>query len=81
MMRLTATSKLTPEEVMKRAKRFFGQGGYGLSVTDETPTSICLAGGGGMVEIVACDKAKGASVELASREWNAQVKEFIDVIT
>ncbi len=81
MMRLTARSKLTPEEVTRKARDFFGQDGYGLSVTDETPTSICLDGVGGTVEIAAYAQAKGASVELASREWDAQVKEFVDVIT
>ena len=81
MMKLTARSKLTPEEVTRKAREFFGQDGYGLSVTEETPTSVCLDGGGGTVEIAACAEAKGTRVDLASLEWDAQVKEFVEVIT
>ncbi len=42
MLKIAIKTKLTPEETVARAKKFFGPGGYGLSVTDETspPTAV-----------------------------------------
>ena len=77
MLRIAATTKLTPEESTDRAKQFFGPNGYGLRITDETPTSVCLEGSGGGVEVSACPEGKGAKVDFLSREWDHQVKEFI----
>lgn len=77
MLKIGTKTKLSPEEATKRAKEFFGPDGYGLKVVEETPTSACFEGGGGGVEVIACAEGKGTSVELVSREWDYQVKEFI----
>ena len=80
MLKLGTKTKLTPEETIKRAIAFFGTGGYGLKVIEETPTSVNFEGGGGGVAIVACAEEKGSSVDLISREWDYQVKEFVGKI-
>jgi hypothetical protein len=77
MIRMTAKSKLKPDEIIKRAVNFFGPGGYGLGVKEQTSGYVCLEGGGGVVEVIASAEGKGASVELVSREWDYQVKEFL----
>ena len=81
MLKIGTKTKLTPEEAIKRAKEFFSKGGYGLQVTDETPTSMCFAGGGGRVEVVACAEDKGASVDIISEEWDYQAREFLGKIS
>jgi hypothetical protein len=81
LIRMSAKTKLSPEEVVKRAVSFFGPGGYGLEVVDETTGYVCLEGGGGVVEVIASAEGKGASVELVSREWDYQVKEFLGDIS
>jgi hypothetical protein len=42
---------------------------------------VCTSGGGGGGVVVTTGvEKKGSSVELVSREWDYQVKEFIDTI-
>ena len=78
MLKIGTKTRLTPEEATRRAKDFFGPGGYGLKLIEETPTSACFEGGGGRVDVVTCAEGKGASVDLVSQEWDYQVREFIN---
>lgn len=80
MIRVAAKSKLKPDELIRRAVKFFGPGGYGLGVKEQTSDYVCLEGGGGVVEVSASVEGKGASVEVVSREWDYQAKEFLDKI-
>ncbi len=81
MLKMSAKTKLSPEEVIKRAVAFFGPSGYGLEVKDESAGYVCFEGGGGGVEVSASPEGKRASVELVSREWDYQVKEFLGKIS
>ncbi len=80
MLKIATKTKLSPEEAIKRAVAFFGPGGYGLEVKNQTSDCTYLEGGGGGVNVTACTEEKGTSVELESREWDYQVKEFISKI-
>jgi hypothetical protein len=80
MLKMEAKTKLGPEEIIKRAIAFFGPGGHGLDVAEQSPGYICFEGGGGVVEVTASAEGKGASVELISREWDYQIKEFLGTI-
>jgi hypothetical protein len=80
MIRIGAKTRLNPEEVVRRAASFFGPGGYGLEITNESTGYVCLEGGGGVVEVIVSGEAKGASVELVSREWDYQAREFLNKI-
>jgi len=40
MLKIGAKTKLSAQEVTKRAVEFFGPGGYGLKVIEETPISL-----------------------------------------
>ena len=77
MLKIATKTKLSPEEAVKRAVEFFGPGGYGLKVMEQSTNCAYFEGGGGGVEVTACTEEKGTSVELISREWDYQVKEFI----
>ncbi len=77
MLKIVTKTKLSPEEAIKRAVEFFGPGGYGLEVKNQTPDCVSFEGGGGGVEVTACTEEKRTSVELFSREWDYQIKEFI----
>jgi hypothetical protein len=81
MLKMTAKTKLTPAEVIKRALAFFGRGGYGLNIMEQTADYICLEGGGGVIEVSAEAASRGSSVELISREWDYQLKEFLGSIS
>jgi len=81
MIRMSAKTKLTPEEVVGRAVTFFGPGGYGLEVKDESPGYVCFEGGGGDIEVTTSAEGKEVSVELVSREWDYQAREFLSNIS
>jgi len=81
MIRMTAKTKLTPEEIVKRAVTFFGPEGHGLEVKEQSVGTAYFEGGAGCVEVNASAQGKGTSVELFSREWDYQVKEFLKAIS
>jgi len=81
MLKITTKTKLSPEEAIKQAVEFFGPGGYGLEVKGQAPNCAYFEGGGGGVDVITCVEEKGTSVELESREWDYQVKEFIRKIS
>jgi len=81
MTRISAKTKLTPEEVVRRAVTFFGPGGYGLKVENRSSDCVYFEGGGGNVEVITSAEGKEVSVELVSREWDYQVREFMSNIS
>ncbi len=76
MLKLSTKSKHSPDEVMKRAVKFFGPEGYGLKVSEEGNCCATFEGGGGGVYISVKEEKKGSTVDLESREWDYQVQEF-----
>ena len=79
-MNIITTTKLNPEEAVKQAVEFFGPDGLGLKHTQDTPECAYFEGTGGSVNVSACVDEKQTLVELESREWDSQVKEFIGKI-
>ncbi len=81
MLHIGTRTKLTPEATIERAVAFFGpDGGYGLKVSDRRADSVCFTDANGGVDVYACAEEDGASIDLVSREWDSQVKEFIGKI-
>ena len=76
MLKLNVRTKRKPEEVVKEALGFFGPGGHGLKVTQQSDTCASFEGGGGGIDVTACTDDQETSVDLETREWEYQVKEF-----
>jgi hypothetical protein len=77
MVNLEAKTKLSPEEVASKLKKFFGKGGWGLDLTEETAQCITFEGGGGYVTATLCPEEGKTRVNLVIQEWDYQVKEFL----
>jgi hypothetical protein len=77
MLNLEVRTKLSQEEVSQRLKKFFGKGGLGLEITEETPQCISFEGGGGHVTAVLCLDENKTRIDLETREWENQVKKFV----
>jgi hypothetical protein len=45
-------------------------------VTEQNDACAYFEGGGGGVEVTACTDEKGTSVDIGTREWEYEVKEF-----
>lgn len=80
MLSMTKESKLKPEDVIKRAVIFFGSKGLGLILKEEDKNSVYLEGGGGGVRVTASTGKKGSTVDVETREWESQVKDFMAVL-
>ncbi len=77
MLNLECKTKLSQEDVIENAKRFFGEGGLGLELTEETPQCLTFEGGGGFVTVTLCPEGKETRVDLVTQEWDYQVKRFV----
>jgi hypothetical protein len=78
MLTIEGHTKLTPKQTVEKAAKFFG--GYGMSVKGETDNDILLDGAGGGVGIFVCADDKGSTIQATSREWDSQVKDFLEQI-
>jgi hypothetical protein len=76
MVNLEVKTRLTQEEVVTRAKKFFGKGGLGLDVSEENPQCLSFQGGGGYVTATICSERDKTRINLVTQEWDSQVKEF-----
>jgi hypothetical protein len=76
MLNLEMTTKLSEKEAAKRVKAFFGEGGLGLKVTEESPGCFNFEGGGGYVRATVCTEKKKTRIDLQTQEWEIQAKEF-----
>lgn len=74
-LRLSATTKLSPEQAIDRAAAYFG-GELGLLTAWRSPLSARFEGGGGHVQVSAAATPGGAEVELETMEWEIQVRKF-----
>jgi hypothetical protein len=81
MLNMEAKTRLSPEEVVRRLKKFFGKEGLGLKVTEETPQCLSFVGSGGYVTATLCLEDGKTRVDLVTQEWEIQVKEFLSVLS
>ena len=77
MARYSVQTRLSPEESIVRAVAYFGPGGLGLEVSDQAECCVTFRGGGGHVWANATTEAKKTTVELETREWDIQGREFM----
>jgi hypothetical protein len=78
MARYSVETKLSPEKAVEKATAYFAK--RGLEMTEQNPCCVSFEGGGGHVTITAVEGEKRTTVELETREWDYQVKEFMGKI-
>ena len=76
MINLDVRTKLKHAEVIDRLKKFFGKGGLGLEITEETSQCLSFRGGGGYITATLCSEEDKIRVNLVTQEWEIQVKKF-----
>lgn len=77
MARYGVKTKLNPEQVIEKAVAYFGEGGLGLEVTEQGSCCATFVGGGGHVQITAATGEPKTDIELVTREWDYDVKQFM----
>ncbi len=80
MIVLEKKTRKRPEEVLKKAKLFFGTEGKGLEISSEDSCCISFTGGGGFASISVSEDAAYTVVKVEAREWEYQAKEFLSTL-
>ena len=80
MLNISKHSKLSPNVVAEKAAQFFGAGGLGLSANITGESSTHFEGGGGFVDVEIIAAAHGSEVNVQSREWDFQAKQFLEKV-
>jgi len=77
-----AESEQPAQEVLQRARDYFGQGGQGLglALSAEQPHSLEFSGGGGQVTVAVHSDGR-PSVHISAREWDYHAEQFLRQIT
>ena len=69
------------EELLKKARSFFGPQGRGLTISSEDDCCITFQGTGGFVTVSLSEDEPGyIKVKIESREWEYQAKKFLEVL-
>lgn len=74
-MRYEVQTYITPQEIIETAISFFGVD-WDLELQRQAYNSLHFVGGGGHVTLTLRDE-NPVSVEIETREWDAQVEEFM----
>jgi len=80
MLKIAKQTKLAHEEVMNRASKFFGKNGEGLEEIERNPCCISFEGGGGYVSVSITDEQKHRTVDVETREYEYQAKQFLGTL-
>ncbi|MFO7850339.1 MAG: hypothetical protein R6V67_10295 [Spirochaetia bacterium] len=70
------------EKVLEETRAFFGPGGEGLEITQDEPCCLSFSGGGGHVSVSVSNEQseKMTTLEIETREWDYQVRQFLKKI-
>jgi hypothetical protein len=81
MLKLSTETKRAAADVLAQAVAYFGPNGLGLETTEQDAGSVTFQGGGGgvIVEVKPGEQGK-ATVDLTSREWDFQIRQFLEKI-
>jgi hypothetical protein len=80
MLNITKDTAYSADEVVKRASEFFGSKGLGLVEKERNSCCITFEGGGGYVSVTVTEAGGKSEVGTESREWEYQVKQFLQTI-
>jgi len=77
MARYSLETNRSADEVLDKARKFFGEGGIGLEAEEQSECCVNFEGGGGFVTVTVDPGEKKTGVEIETREWDHQVKQFV----
>jgi hypothetical protein len=80
MARYGVETKLSPEQAIAEAVAWFGEEGLGLEVTERDDRSAAFVGGGGHIRIAAAGTENRTAIELETREWDYDVKQYMRTV-
>jgi hypothetical protein len=80
MLRISKQSRLNPDEIIAKASGYFGKGGEGLDETERGGCCISFSGVGGYVTVTVCEQTNQREVDVETREFEYQAKQFLGLV-
>ncbi len=80
MLLISKRSRLSPDEIIARASSYFGKTGERLDETERGSCCISFSGGGGYLTIMVCEKDNMREVDVETREFEYQAKQFLGLV-
>ncbi len=80
MLRIGKASNYSPAEVLERAIAYFGPDGVGLEPQEQSEEAVQFVGAGGHVLVQVAPQTKGTDVDIQTREFDYDVKQFLHKI-
>ena len=80
MIRIAKNTRLKPEDIIERASKYFGKGGQELTETQRNLCCISFEGIGGYVAVSVTEENNYRTVDVESREFEYQARQFLDKI-
>ena len=80
MIRIAKNTRLKPEDIIERASKYFGIGGQELTETQRNLCCISFEGIGGYVAVSVTEENNYRTVDVESREFEYQARQFLDKI-
>jgi hypothetical protein len=77
MIRIAKQTNMSPENIIERASKYFGKGGQELTETQRNLCCISFEGAGGYVAVSVTDEDKHRTVDVETREFEYQAKQFL----
>jgi len=77
MIRVAKQTNMSPEKIIESASKYFGKGGQELTETQRNPCCISFEGAGGYVAVSVTDEDKHRTVDVETREFEYQAKQFL----
>lgn len=76
-MQYKVRTTLAPQEVLERAKTYFGPGGHGLAIVSQSSQSLRLRGRSGGHVNLSVKHRFATKLSLETRAWDDAVRQFI----
>jgi hypothetical protein len=80
MLRISKQSRLNTDEILAKASQYFGKGGQGLDETERGGCCISFSGAGGYVTVTVSEQNNQREVDVETREFEYQTKQFLGLV-
>lgn len=80
MAHYISESRLSPAQIVADAIELFGPNGWGLAVREREENCASFTGGGGHLSIFARKTDRGSEIEIETREWDYQARQFLEKV-
>ena len=80
MIHISKKSRMNRDEIIAKASRYFGKGGQGLDETERGPCCVSFSGAGGYVTVMVVEGSEQREVDVESREFEYQAKQFLESV-